>query len=108
MFSKASDMELQGFQSKKKPSLINRSLLPAKLINLVLSAGEANLLPFLPMFYRFIGLTALQNGILGSARHLVSFWASPVLRIIAEKTNKRKFLFLVLLLASVISNISSD
>lgn len=106
MFSKASDMELQGFQSKKKPSLLNRSLLPAKLINLVLSAGEANLLPFLPMFYRFIGLTALQNGILGSARHLVSFWASPLLRIIAEKTNKRKFLFLVLLLASVISNIS--
>ena len=38
------------------------------------------------MFYRFIGLTALQNGILGSARHLVSFWASPLLRIIAEKT----------------------
>ncbi|XP_022801972.1 major facilitator superfamily domain-containing protein 6-like protein B [Stylophora pistillata] len=99
-------MELQGFQRKKKPSLINRSVLPTKLINLFLSAGEANLLPFLPMFYRFIGLTALQNGVLGSARHLVSFWASPLLRIIAEKTNKRKFLFLVLLLASVISNIS--
>ena len=99
-------METQEFQRKKRPSLINRSLLPAKLINLFLSAGEANLLPFLPMYFRFIGLTALQNGILGCTRHLVSFWASPLLRIIAEKTNKRKFIFLILLLATVISNIS--
>ena len=36
----------------------------------------------------------------------MSFWASPLLRILAEKTNKRKFLFLALLLAAVISNIS--
>lgn len=98
-------MEAQGFH-RKKPSLINRSLLPTKLLNLFLSAGETNLMPFLPMYFRFIGLTALQSGILGCTRHLVSFWAAPLLRILAEKTNKRKFLFLVLLLAAVISNIS--
>lgn len=98
-------MEVQGFH-RKKPPLINRSLLPTKLLNLFLSAGETNLLPFLPMYFRFIGLTALQSGILGCTRHLVSFWASPLLRILAEKTNKRKFLFLALLLAAVISNIS--
>lgn len=98
-------MEAHGFHGKKPP-LINRSLLPTKLLNLFLSAGEANLLPFLPMYFRFIGLTAFQSGILGCTRHLVSFWASPLLRTLAEKTNKRKFLFLALLLAAVISNIS--
>ena len=98
-------MEAHGFH-RKKPPLINRSLLPTKLLNLFLSAGEANLLPFLPMYFRFIGLTAIQSGILGCTRHLVSFWASPLMRILAEKTNKRKFLFLVFLLAAVISNIS--
>lgn len=98
-------MEVQGLHRTKLP-LINRSLLPTKLLNLFLSAGETNLLPFLPMYYRFIGLTAFQSGILGCARHLVSFWASPLLRILAEKTNRRKFLFLALLLAAVISNIS--
>lgn len=98
-------MEAYGFHGKKPP-LINRSLLPTKLLSLFLSAGEANLLPFLPMYFRFIGLTAIQSGILGCTRHLVSFWASPLLRILAEKTNKRKFLFLALLLAAVISNMS--
>ena len=98
-------MEVQGLHRTKLP-LINRSLLPTKLLNLFLSASETNLLPFLPMYYRFIGLTAFQSGILGCARHLVSFWASPLLRILAEKTNRRKFLFLALLLAAVISNIS--
>ncbi|KAL9956224.1 hypothetical protein ACROYT_G037672 [Oculina patagonica] len=98
-------MEGHGFHRKKQP-LINRSLLPTKLLNLFLSAGEANLLPFLPMYFRFIGLTAIQSGILGCTRHLVSIWASPLLRMLAEKTNKRKFLFLALLLAAVISNIS--
>lgn len=89
-----------------KTSLVNRSLLPPKFFNLFLSAGEASLLPFLPMYFRFIGLTAFQTGILGCARPLVSFWASPLLRILAEKTNRRKFLLLALLLAAVISNIS--
>jgi len=98
-------MKAQGFHRTKLP-LINRSLLPTKLLNLFLSAGETNLLPFLPMYYRFIGLTAFQSGILGCTRHLVSFWASPLLRILAEKTNRRKFLFLASLLAAVISNIS--
>ena len=97
-------MEAQGFHRTKLP-LINRSLLPTKLFNLFLSAGETNLLPFLPMYYRFIGLTAFQSGLLGCTRHLVSFWASPLLRILAEKTNRRKLLFLALLLAAVISNI---
>ena len=99
------EMEAQGFHRKELP-LINRSLLPTKLFNLFLSAGETNLLPFLPMYYRFIGLTAFQSGILGCTRHLVSFWASPLMRILAEKTDKRKFIFLGLLLAAVISNIS--
>ena len=98
-------MEAQGFH-RTKPSLVNRSLLLPKLFNLLLSAGEASLLPFLPMYFRFIGLTAFQTGILGCTRPFVSFWASPLLRILAEKTNKRKFLLLALLLAAVICNIS--
>lgn len=98
-------MDAQGFHRTKTPFL-NRSLLPSKLFNLLWFAGEASLLPFLPMYFRFIGLTAFQNGILGCTRVLVSFWASPLLRILAEKTNKRKCLLLALLLAAVISNIS--
>ena len=58
------------------------------------------------MYFRFIGLTAFQTGILGCTRPLVNFWASPLLRILAERTNKRKFFLLSLLLAAVISNIS--
>ena len=82
-------MEAHGFH-RKKPPLINRSLLPTKLLNLFLSAGEANLLPFLPMYFRFIGLTAIQSGILGCTRHLVSFWASPLMRILAEKDEQEE------------------
>ena len=98
-------MDAQGFY-RTKPSLVNRSLLRPKFYILFLSAGEASLLPFLPMYFRFIGLTAFQTGILGCTRPLVSFWTSPLLRILAEKTNKRKLLLLALLLAAVISHIS--
>lgn len=98
-------MDGQGFH-RTKFSFVNRSLVPARLFNLFSSAGQASLLPFLPMYFRFIGLTAFQSGILGSAKSLVSFWAFPLLRVVAEKTKKRKLLLLGFLLATVISNIS--
>ena len=98
-------MDAQGFH-RSKYSFFNRSLLPARLFHLFSSASKASLIPFLPMYFRFIGLTAFQSGILGSTRPLVSFWALPFLRVLADKTNKRKLLLLLFLLAAVIANIS--
>lgn len=98
-------MDAQGFH-RSKYSFFNRSLLPTRLFHLFSSASQASLLPFLPMYFRFIGLTAFQSGILGSTRPLVSFWALPFLRVLADKSNKRKLLLLLFLLAAVIANIS--
>ncbi|XP_032233107.2 major facilitator superfamily domain-containing protein 6 [Nematostella vectensis] len=91
---------------KPAPSLLNRSMLSGKLFNLLNGASTTALVPFLPMFFRFLGLTAFQSGILGSVRSLVGFWSSLFWLILAEKFGKRKCVLVIFLLGGIVLNVS--
>ena len=88
------------------PSLVNRSFLVPKLFNLFHSASLTTLMPFLPIYFRQLGMTAFQSGILGSFPGVVEVWSSPLWRLVSEKTNKRKCLLLLMILAGIVLNIS--
>lgn len=88
------------------PSRLSRTLLAPKLFRVFFGACYTTLIPFLPMYFRFLGLTAFQSGILGCLRSLVSCWSSYLWCIFSEKLAKRKCFLVVLLLTGVILNIS--
>lgn len=92
---------------KHRPSpLINRSLLVPKIFNLFYSASSVSLYPFFPVYFRLLGLTAFQSGLVGAGRCLISSWSTPLWCLSAEKTDKRKCLMLLMLLVGIALNMS--
>lgn len=88
------------------PSRFSRTLLSPKLLKLFFHASHTALIPFLPMYFRFLGLTAFQNGILGSLRSLVACWSSFLWCIVSEKIAKRKCFIVMLLITGIVLNAS--
>lgn len=88
------------------PSRLSRTLLAPKLFRIFYGACYTTMIPFLPMYFRFLGLTAFQSGILGCLRSLISCWSAFLWCIFSEKLAKRKCFLIVLLLTGVILNIS--
>lgn len=88
------------------PSRFSRTLLSPKLFKLFFHASYTTLIPFLPMYFRFLGLTAFQSGILGSLRSLVACWSSILWCIVSEKIAKRKCFLVLLLLTGIVLNAS--
>ncbi|XP_031568812.1 major facilitator superfamily domain-containing protein 6-like [Actinia tenebrosa] len=88
------------------PSRLSRTLLAPKLFRVFYGACYITMVPFLPMYFRFLGLTAFQSGILGCLRSLISCWSSFLWCIFSEKLAKRKCFLVVLLLIGIILNIS--
>ena len=94
------------WQKHRPSSLINRSLLVPKFFNLFYYASTASLTPFYPIYFRLLGLTAFQSGLIGAGKGLVSFWSTPMWCLTAEKTDKRKCLLLLMLLIWIALNMS--
>jgi len=88
------------------PSRFSRTLLSPKLFKIFFHASHTALIPFLPMYFRFLGLTAFQSGILGSLRSLMSCWSSFLWCIVSEKIAKRKCFLVLLLLTGIVLNAS--
>ena len=86
-------------------SLINRFLLAPKIFNLFYSASLASLIPFLPIYFRLLGLTAFQSGLLGAGRGFISFWSTPIWCLSAERFDKRKCFLLLMLMAGIALNV---
>ena len=76
---------------------INRAILFCNIYNLFFAAAKASLFPFLTLFYRYLGLSAIQVGYLMAAKMLSAFlWASVWAQQAIKLRRRRFYLFLSL------------
>ena len=89
---------------KSHGSTYRRFLITPKLFVFFYSSSLGCLIPFLPVFFRLNGLSAVQNGFLIAARYLILFWAAPFSTFVATKLNLRKIVLVVAVLLGVVAN----
>lgn len=83
---------------------IDRSTTFANLFHLFYGAGKASLVPFLPLYFKAIGMSATQVGILSASKALVWYIGVPIWLLLAKRTSKTKcILFYAVIVASVSS-----
>ena len=87
-------------RSWKKRMQVNKDLLPMKLMYFFFFAGYSCTLPYLAVFYRYVGMTAQQAGVILGLRPVVQFLASPFWGAVADKFRKHKLVMLLVLLLS--------
>lgn len=76
---------------------INRAILFCNIYHLFFAAAKASLFPFLTLFYRHLGLSAIQVGYLMAAKMLSAFlWASVWAKQAIRLQRRRFYLFLSL------------
>lgn len=80
---------------------INRELLPPKLFYFFFFAANGTLVPYLILFFKQIGLSPSQVGIVIGFKPFISFICSPLWGYIADKTNKTRLIFVISLIAYV-------
>ncbi|MCX7681090.1 MAG: MFS transporter [Anaerolineae bacterium] len=85
-----------------KRSLKTTMLFP-KLFYFFFFAAMSCLFPFLALYYRQIGLTGRQIGLLGGISPLVSLVAAPLWGALADATRQHKKLMLLALVLSVVA-----
>lgn len=89
---------------KTHGSSYHRLLITPKLFVFFYSSSLGCLLPFLPVFFRLNGLTAVQNGFLVAARYIILFWAAPFFSFLASKLNSRKVVLVLAVLFGAMAN----
>jgi len=83
----------------------NISMAPVSVyvFNFFLFSSLGSLMPFLPVFFRLLGFSSLQNGLLFATRPLISFWWGPLSSSFATSSRFRK-LFLFTFVAGAIAS----
>jgi len=71
---------------------MDRSLLPPKAFYLVYFLAMAFFGPFLPLYYREIGMTGQEIGLLGSVRPLVVLLGGPLWGALADATRRHRWM----------------
>jgi predicted MFS family arabinose efflux permease len=102
---------------------VNRQLLPAKLAFAILFGGQSSLLSFISVYFHDIGLSGIfflpllfvvflitsnkinnnpgaQIGLLTALRPFMSFFATPMINFVADKTNRHHLIFMLSILFS--------
>ena len=91
----------------KTPSITTSMDTPVNLLRatttcntfyIFLSAAKASLLPFLTLFFRLLGLTAMETGIIMAAKTLTGFVWAPLWARCAVAYNKRRLVLVFSLL----------
>uniref|UniRef100_A0A7E4VKI2 MFS_1_like domain-containing protein n=1 Tax=Panagrellus redivivus TaxID=6233 RepID=A0A7E4VKI2_PANRE len=85
---------------------IPRDLFMARLFYLLYFASFGSLFPLLAVYFKQLGMTAAQAGVLLGCRPLVEFAAGPFWGIFAERFRKGKLLLLFSLGAFIISTLA--
>ena len=81
---------------------INRDLLVYKVFYFFFLSGFGSIFPYLPVYFRQIGLPASQVGLLLGLRPIVQFASAPFWAIMADKYRKRKSVLVMSVLAWLI------
>lgn len=76
--------------SDRKWPRINRDLLVYKAFYFFFLSGFGSIFPYLPVYFRQIGLPASQVGLLLGLRPIVQFASAPFWAIMADRYRKRK------------------
>ena len=85
---------------------INRDLLVYKAFYFFFLSSFGSVFPYLPVYFRQIGLSAIQVGLLVGMRPIVQFASAPFWAIVADKYRKRKSVLVMSVLAWLIMTIS--
>lgn len=78
---------------------VNRELLTNKLWYFFFFGANGSLMPYLILFFKQLGLTPSQVGIVSGLKPFISFVFSPLWGYLADKTEKTKFIYIISLLA---------
>ncbi|EDO47060.1 predicted protein [Nematostella vectensis] len=81
---------------------INRSTLRYKVFYFAQQLSAATILTFMSVFFRYMGMSATQTGVLIGLRPFVRLLAAPMWGIIADKTGRYRCILLMNIVLSVI------
>lgn len=73
---------------------IDRSTTFANLFHLFYGAGKASLVPFLPLYFKAIGMSATQVGILSASKALVWYIGVPIWLLLAKRYVGNEFFYM--------------
>ena len=82
------------FRGVARPK-VDRALLPAKAIYFCYYAAMASLLPFIALYYRQVGLSGSQIGLLTAISPMVALVAAPAWGGLADRTQRHRLLLTV-------------
>ncbi|KAK3611224.1 hypothetical protein CHS0354_002120 [Potamilus streckersoni] len=71
---------------------INRLLLPVKGVYFFFIAAVGDLLPFIPVYMKQLGLSSTETGIIYGVMPFLSFFVRPVFGAVADKFHKHKLI----------------
>jgi MFS family permease len=84
------------------PATSRFSLLRVKFHYFAFFAGWGCLLPYLTLYYRYVGLSARQNGTVQSTRPFVNFLATPLWGAVGERFGGIKVIWIASLLLQIV------
>ena len=99
-------MYLEFDKNHHESSTYRRFLLTPKLFVFFYSSSLGCLVPFLPIFFRLNGMSAIQTGLLVATRYLILFWSAPSLSFLASKMNARKCVLILAVLLGALANMA--
>lgn len=79
---------------------INKNLLVLKLYYFFTFSGRACIGPFFPVFFRHVGMSAQQTGIIIGLQPVARLLGAPVFGALADKYHKHKTVMLIMLIIS--------
>ena len=87
-------------------SKINLKLLPYKSFYFLFFSAVGSLFPYLAIFYKQLWLSAWQTGVLIGIRPILQLVSSTSWGIVADKSNKSKYILLISLIGWLCANFS--
>ena len=85
---------------------INKDLLVYKAFYFFFMSGFGSVFPYLPVYFRQIGLTADQVGLIVGMRPIVQFASAPFWAVMADKYKKRKAVLVMSVLSWLIMTLA--
>lgn len=98
MAAKPLDAQKEGTACSVK---VNYRLIPSKLYYVAFFAGWACLLPFLTVYYRYLGMSARQAGIIQSAGQFITL-TGPTFGLLGDKLRNPKLIWILSLLGQTL------
>nr|XP_056717211.1 major facilitator superfamily domain-containing protein 6 [Euleptes europaea] len=85
--------------------IVNNDLLVSKVFYFFFYAAYGSLYPLLPVYYKQLGMTPSQSGLLVGIRYFIEFCSAPFWGVVADRFKKGKVVLLFSLLCWVLFNL---